>query len=237
MPRILQISDCHCYAEDGRKLAWADRDVYPNRNLRAVLRRLSTVPADRLVITGDLADDGSSAAYRRVDQLLADFPLPAYALPGNHDSYEKMGAALKIVGTPRQIKLGNWRLVFLDSNRAADPVFLAGLPPNEHIALFMHHHPVPVGSAFLDDLGLPAAEEFWEQAEKFGDIKAVFHGHVHQEFEAVKKGVKIYGAPATSIQGLPEQSTLKIEHAIPGWREITLQDDGTVKTEVFYLEA
>src|SRR4051794_11650285 len=53
----------------------------------AFARALASLPAqpDVLVLTGDLADDGSRTAYERIDALTANVAARRYVIPGNHD--------------------------------------------------------------------------------------------------------------------------------------------------------
>jgi 3',5'-cyclic AMP phosphodiesterase CpdA len=63
--------------------------------LDRVLRHLAAmpVPPDVVVVTGDVAEHGEAAEYKRVRQLLA-LPVPVLFCPGNHDAREAFRTTL-----------------------------------------------------------------------------------------------------------------------------------------------
>jgi 3',5'-cyclic AMP phosphodiesterase CpdA len=76
---LVQLSDLHlCTGEDGRG---------PAARLEHAIRRVAALqPRPRaLLLSGDLADTPSSAAYEQAHELLAPLGLPMHAIPGNHD--------------------------------------------------------------------------------------------------------------------------------------------------------
>jgi 3',5'-cyclic AMP phosphodiesterase CpdA len=84
--RILHLSDTHV-----RRATGADgRGVDARASLRQILRDCAEVPRlDALVVTGDLADDGSREAYADVRDLVHGFArargIPVILSTGNHD--------------------------------------------------------------------------------------------------------------------------------------------------------
>ncbi|MBI3440793.1 MAG: metallophosphoesterase [Proteobacteria bacterium] len=255
--RLLQITDLHCYADDDARLSWAvDLPVYPNRALRAVLAHLTEMAHDyhALLWTGDLAQEETAPTYQRLNALAQSFPLPIYALPGNHDLPELMRTHLQgRVQLPKYITLDNWHLLLLDTSCASQPhghlddarldelqSLLASIPPQQFVAIFMHHHPVNIDSAWQDSTGLRQKNRFWALLGDYPQVKAVFHGHIHQEFTGEhpyprSRKVLVYGTPATCVQIKPRQKKLVLDHARPAWRNIILRPDGTIETSVNYL--
>jgi Icc protein len=254
--RLLQISDSHCYADDNARLEWSDADISPNRSLQMLLAHLAQrVPNyAALLLTGDLAQEETAATYQRMNTLLADFPLPVYALAGNHDIPALMQTHLHgNVSMPEVVTFGAWHCLLLDTSAEGKPdghldeaqfarleSLLAAIAPDDFIAIFMHHHPVEIGSAWMDVMGLQQATPFWALVERFPQVKAVFHGHIHQEFSgeyafASGRQVAVFGTPATSIQLKPVNPTFAFDHTLPAWREISLHPDGSITTLVEYL--
>lgn len=254
--RLFQVSDSHCYASDDARLTWTDMPIYPNRSLQAVLSHLQ----DRrngysaLLLTGDLAQEETFATYQRINEMLNAFPLPVFTIPGNHDIPEMMRAHLKgNVQMPEAVALGDWHLLFLDTHadgkpngRLTDEQFsrfetLLGTIPEDHfVAVFMHHHPMPIGSEWMDVMGLREQGYFWNLLEHFPQVKAVFNGHIHQEFNghyeyADGRKVGVYGTPATCVQMKPLHKHIEFDHSRPAWRDIALLADGDVETRVHYL--
>src|SRR5580698_1669402 len=50
------------------------------------------------------------------------------------------------------------------------------------VPVCLHHHPVPMSSDWLDQIGLSNAAEFWSIVDAHRNVRAVLWGHVHQSF-------------------------------------------------------
>lgn len=254
--RLFQISDSHCYADDEARLTWTDMPIYPNRSLEATLSHLQTEAGDynALFVTGDLAQEETTETYQCVNALLNRFPLPVYTLPGNHDIPELMRANLNgNVHMPDEVVIGSWHLLLLDTHDEGRPdgslseeqflhfaTLLGNIPEDHFVAIFMHHHPVPINSEWMDVMGLRQEQYFWRLIEHFPQVKAVFNGHIHQEFSgnhtyADGRQVAVYGTPATCVQMKPLKQNIEFDHTQPAWRDIALLPDGSVETAVHYL--
>ena len=51
----------------------------------------------------------------------------------------------------------------------------------QHAMVCLHHHPVDMGSRWLDSIGLANADDFWRVIDSHSHVRAVAWGHVHQE--------------------------------------------------------
>jgi Icc protein len=116
--RLLQISDPHLFADpEGDLLGQRTR-----LTLEGVLNLAGTKfgAADRVLLTGDLTQDASPAAYRYLADRCGRLGLPCHALPGNHDDPGEMARSLRVgpIDMPRQIDCGPWLLMMLDSTLA-----------------------------------------------------------------------------------------------------------------------
>ena len=81
--KIVQLSDLHLTA-GGEALFGSS----PRERLELAIDSIlqNHADADFCLLTGDLADAGSDAAYASLAQTLKRLPMPAHLLPGNHDS-------------------------------------------------------------------------------------------------------------------------------------------------------
>lgn len=254
--RLFQVTDSHCYASDDSRLTWTDMPIYPNLSLQAMLAHLGAQAQDysALLFTGDLAQEEIPATYQRVNAMLNTFPLPVYTIPGNHDIPQMMQENLSgNVSMPEHVALGMWHLLLLDTHadgkpdgRLTEAQFerfeqqLLAIPEDHFVAIFMHHHPVPIDSEWMDVMGLQQKTYFWNLIEHFPQVKVVFNGHIHQEFNgkhdyADGRSVAVYGTPATCVQMKPVRKTIEFDHTQPAWRDIALLADGRVETRVHYL--
>ena len=99
----------------------------------------------------------------------------------------------------------------------------------------MHHQPVPVGSAWIDAMGLDNGEALLALAGRHPRLRGIVWGHVHQAFEQRRDGLVLMAAPATSAQFLPRSRVHRPDPSPPGWRELVLAADGALHGRVRWL--
>ena len=259
--RIIQISDTHCYADDTSPLAWSALTVYPNRSLQRVLAHLrdQAESFELLVISGDIVQEETAEAYQRVQQILQDFPTPIYLIPGNHDVPELLLSHLVTPTTgihwQEQLSLGHWDLQLLNTHLSghadghlsaqqleaiATQLELSNRHA-QHTLLFMHHHPAPFGSGWMDQSGLQQSAAFLSLVQQHATVKAIAFGHIHHELHQRLPGgaqveLQLFGTPATCVQLSHDESRLGYAHSRPAWRELLLHDNGRIDSTVFYLD-
>jgi Icc protein len=140
-------------------------------------------------------------------------------------------------------RVGGWDLAFLDCTVPGHeygrigPDRLAALEDimgqeRLPLALFLHQHPVPVRSAWLDRIGILDGAELISLRQRHPRLRVVAFGHVHQAFAARVHGCRLLGAPSTCVQFLPGRSHFAIDPIPPGYRSIELFRNGEVSTRV-----
>ncbi len=241
--RLIQISDIHLFADAKRDLL----GVKTEDSFQAVIDLLHQHEKhmDLILLSGDIAQDNSHDAYVRVAQALESFHVPVYCVPGNHDDPHTMAKVypLATISNERHIVLKNWHIILLNSQRhqavegnfaESELIYLQRCLqkyPEHHAIIVFHHQPVPVGSKWLDNLGLKNAKEFWRVVKQYPKVHTVLFGHVHQEFETMVEGIKCYAVPSTCIQ-FKCQDAFKLENLPPGYRWVDLYEDGKLVTGV-----
>jgi Icc protein len=244
--RLLQLSDTHLFASPQGTLRGTQTLPSLQRVLAAAAAHMQQ--ADALLVTGDIANDdpGGYAHFRR---LLASAGRPVYCVPGNHDDPQQLAAALP---PPFQVgghaDVGAWRVVLLDSCVPCEPGghlrtgeltrlerALAAVP-DRHALIALHHHPVPMGSHWLDRIGLANAADFFEVIDRHPNVRAIVWGHVHQPFDQRRRGVRLMATPATCAQFLPGADEFRIDQRPPAYRRLLLRADGVLETEVHWVE-
>ncbi|MCS7078826.1 MAG: 3',5'-cyclic-AMP phosphodiesterase [Chloracidobacterium sp.] len=249
---ILHITDTHLFAKrDGRLLKMNTYD-----SLSAVLAAAALNAPDAVLATGDLAQDGAAEAYAHLTEALASFaaaydtPPPVYWLPGNHDEPSVMRATL--VQPPlrpeREAVIGRWYVILLDSTvpgevggRLSDDELTrldAGLArhADRPALVCLHHNPISVGAQWMDNIGLANAEAFFATLDRHTNVRAVLWGHVHQEIDVERRGVRLMASPSTCIQFKPKTAEFGIDQRAPGYRRLWLYPDGQLDTKVFRVE-
>jgi Icc protein len=246
--RLLQFTDPHLF-EDPHGIL---RGVESLGSLRSVLvhaaARLSSI--DAVLCTGDVVND-DAGGYAHFAREFGALGKPVYCVPGNHDDAALMRRALS--KPPFQVggyvDLGvAWRLVLVDSCvtgkaggrisrhelRALDSA-LSGT--DRYAMICLHHHPVGMASNWLDAVGVENADEFFEVLDAHPRVRLVSWGHVHQSFDGRRKGVRLMATPSTGGQFLPLADTFAIDARPPAYRRLTLQSDGSIDTDVIWVEA
>lgn len=240
--RVVQITDCHLGDQPGVPLLHIDTD----RSVAAVLDliRAQQPACDLLLATGDLSDQGSIAAYRRLQHYTRDFP-EARWLPGNHDSAAVLQETLRGTSSFQRNFVGaHWQIILLDS---AVPGEVGGyLParelealrqclasePQRHALICIHHPVFEVGCAWLDVQRVGNTDEFWTLVAEFPQVRAVLCGHVHQPSDRQLHGVRALTTPSTAWQFAAGSADFRVDTLAPGYRWLHLHADGRIDTGV-----
>ena len=103
---------------------------------------------------------------------------------------------------------------------------------NRNVAIFMHHHPVSINSAYMDNLMLVNGDAFLGVIRGYANVRAVFFAHIHQEYHCKLGGIDFYGCPSTLYQIKPGVRSFEQDHQAAGFRLIQLRPNGDHKTQV-----
>jgi Icc protein len=246
---IVQITDTHIYADDTGIFKGIDTQT----SLAGVVHAICRLPQapDAVLLTGDLAHDPVPDAYRSLAGLLHEIPAPVFCLPGNHDDPELMQAELNSgnVSTAKQIDCGLWRILMLDTHLPGShggclaPEELAFLRRSllqdaaSHLLIALHHHPVAIASAWMDDMMLENADAFWTLADHHNRLRGVLWGHIHQFYHGRRNKVALFGTPSTCVQFRPGTAAPVMDELSPAFRQFVLYPDGMIETKVRWVEA
>jgi Icc protein len=240
--RIIQLSDLHLFDDPEGSLL----GVKTEESFMAVLEQLKKEEFSFIVLTGDLTQEGSDVAYARIAKALKSFQRPVYFVAGNHDDVKAMARVYPAenISNHRHIILKDWQLILLHSPQPGavegylDRSQLHYLKhclqtyPEHQAIVFFHHHPLLMGSSWLDDYRLMNADAFWQIAAYYPQIAAVFYGHVHMATEERVNKTMCYSAPSTCVQFKRHAVNFTLDNLPQGYRVIELYADGCLKTEV-----
>jgi Icc protein len=232
--RLAQLSDLHVvgeadplpFGQDGAASLDAVIDAFPAR-------------PDVAVMTGDLADDGSTDAYRRIRALTTDLADEVHAVRGNHDDPANMDEILGGSDDLRVVSLSRrWTMLLVNSQwlghgagrisrETLDALDEALARTRRHLIVCMHHPP----ASTCDDpyCGIVNAAETLRVLHRHQRLRAVLSGHLHRAFDNTQGGIRFLGAPSTCCQlthgGEPHFAPTS---APPAARLIDLHRDGTI---------
>jgi Icc protein len=171
-----------------------------------------------LLLSGDLADAPSAAAYRQAHELLAPLGLPLHAIPGNHDDRDllraRFGPRAARAGDPVNfaVDCGALRLLGCDSTRpGSDGGALGGAQlgwleetlheqPESPTLLALHHPPVLTGVGVMDAIALAAEDRAALELllGRHPQVQAITCGHVHTAMTTTFAGRQLLICPSTN---------------------------------------
>ncbi len=232
MFRLVQLSDCHLSRDSAATYRGEDADGW----LARVVEVCRGLEPDGVILSGDVAEDGSVEAYQRVVEKLDGLAERMAWLPGNHDERSVMSEVFEPAGYQAGPVLdwGGWQIVLLDSAWPGRPEGhldderlkpLDALDDRQPALIFVHHQPLPVGAAWIDKLALMNSERLWT-ALKDSSARAVAFGHVHQVFEAEHDGIACLSAPSTVANSVAGTKKFQLRDDLPRARWFELSDNG-----------
>lgn len=248
--RLLHFTDLHLSGEEAALL----RGLQPLATLRQTLAQALALTRaggwspDAILVTGDIVHDdpGGYAVFRRE---FAGLGVPVCCIPGNHDQAPALSAQLAAPPflTGGHLDLGGWRVVLLDTSvlgqdgghLAPDQLQLleqALATATTPVLVCLHHHPVPVSSEWLDRIGLDNAAEFFRIIDARQSVRGILWGHVHQPFDALRRGVRLLATPSTCGQFLPHSPDFALDGRPPAFRTLELTADGSIVTDLHWVD-
>ncbi|WP_456267867.1 phosphodiesterase [Kushneria sp. AK178] len=217
---IVQLSDSHLYADPAQPY----RGVDVQARLNAMLARVGACQPDLVIVSGDVSDDGSIASYQRAAGQLDALGCDWVWLPGNHDHPATMATVRPLVPV---VHLDGWQIILLDSwiegeeggrlGQAQLTRLEAQLADDDSPALIvLHHPPVLVEAAWMNEIGLENREAFWAILGQYEHVHAVLCGHIHHERTCLQHKVPVMSVPAVAAQFVPDSRDFAVDERAPG---------------------
>lgn len=252
---VLQLTDLHLF-EDCQKTAQA---ASCQQHFESILNQAlaEALRCDLILVTGDLVNEVKSSIYDRIFDRLTRTGLPFACVAGNHDVTDETNTDLPFeqraliarASDPRLVEqhvidTPDWQVLLINSTI---PGVVAGLISADNIEwlrrqlsrcdkpalLALHHHVLPMQSAWIDAHMAQDAEEMWKMLSEFPHLKIIINGHSHQEQTLHHQGVTVYTTPSTSYQFKPRCDEFAYdEQARPGYRWLQLGPNGQSKSWV-----
>ena len=239
MYTIAQISDTHLFGDKNRKINGSNS----YQNLKGVINQIISLDKkpDLIMVSGDLSQDCTFESYQHMANLLNRCGIKYYIFPGNHDDVDVINKVFDLPWVKDKVdytfNINGWLISVIDTSlypEVGGELSLEQLKNLEIILkqnkdratiIFMHHHPVPVNSTWLDNYILKNPEAFNNIVKVNPQIKAVLFGHIHQVFEKQINGTFYGSAPACCYQVMPKTETFTIEKLTGGYRWIELDGE------------
>jgi len=249
--RLIHLTDSHLFGNTERVLLGLNTHqsfYHVIGDIAAHVQQQAITPA-LLVATGDIAQDGSVAAYQEFARAMSSLAAPWMWTAGNHDQPDLMQQlhSENLIGVGH-LQLGNWLVLMLNTHvpghvhgqlSAADLLQLRTTlaevlnnPGLQHVLLCMHHNPLPGNAAWMTDIGLSNSRELQAVLRDYPVVRAVLHGHIHQDLDQLHDGVRYLCTPSTCVQFKPDAVDFELDLTPPAWRWLDLCADGSITTQV-----
>lgn len=245
--QFIHLSDCHLGQNKNDKV----RGFSTYGCLKAILRKIALdyPDIDFLLITGDISQACTVESYRLFKELLTEVDIPIYCVPGNHDVPHLL-AECPVVSPTNQLNsfsMGSNTFVLLNTHiKSQNGGELPSVQLNHlndllneqqksNLFIALHHPPIDVEAAWLNDIGLKNKDDFIHTISQHKNVRAVFFGHVHHEFFQIKSNINFYSTPSTCYQFLAQTEDFAYDNAMPGFRLVKIQSNGTIFSSVVRL--
>lgn len=247
--RLVQITDTHLNRNPGGELLGLDTDHSLQEVIRTVSNERSGI--DAILATGDISDHGALESYQRARDYFAPLSDNVFWIPGNHDGRANMeditAGSSEMSGEAR---VGNWQILFLDSQIPGEvggrldaeqiewlrQRLQAGADAGLFALVCLHHQPILMGSAWIDQQMVEDSPEFLAVVDSFIHVSGVLWGHVHQAHDSQRGHIHMMSTPSTCIQFAPNSDDFKVDDKPPGYRWLDLHVDGTIASAVSRVE-
>lgn len=232
MATVFQISDTHLRAEPHTPHKRGPRTMDPDDSLEASLGALEGVRPDLVLLTGDLTDDGSVPALRRLRDRVEQLGAPMLAVAGNHDDPANVG---DVFGQSGVVEVGAWRVVGVETFVKRRNHGLVDVEAVVHTLdaldrrptiVAMHHGPrSPSTHRWFRLIGDDLLVDALSQRPH---VRAIVSGHLHEVFRYHENGLELCGAPSSwyAIEHTGDSYELVVDGLV-GAQVLTLGDDGS----------
>jgi 3',5'-cyclic-AMP phosphodiesterase len=215
---IVQISDLHIRQPGELVEGVIDTFAY----LSACIERINGLPQqpELVIVSGDLAEGGKPAEYRRLKGKLDELDVPYFVMPGNHDT--RAGMREVFGGTPSLPASGNRHLQYvielrglrilcldtLDEGKDGGWLCMDRLDWLRHqlaastlpAMLFLHHPPFDCGIPGMDAARLDNPDALAEVLAGHPQIIGLACGHVHRSVFTRWAGIQTCICPSPAHQ-------------------------------------
>lgn len=242
--RFVQLSDLHLVADEKESLF----DINPFNSFKNIIERIQklSLRPDFLLLTGDMAHKEQEKPYELVDKVIKPTGFTYYWLEGNHDNIVAMKEAeAKFSVNPlRSFEHKKFQFILLNS---VSPINRYGefsketldflkteleKSKNRLCIIAFHHQVLPTGCPWIDKSMIQNTEEFFEIVNQYQNIKAILHGHIHNDFSLEKHGLSIFSAPSTAFQFDLDTESFTTKKANVGFRIFDINENNNLKTRV-----
>jgi Icc protein len=246
---IVQITDLHLNKNKKNELY----NINTYNSAKTIIEHIVKYKKDfdYMIITGDISEDSTTQSYSHLLDLLKPIKSNIYLMPGNHDSYEQIRLCCSNSTVKNDTFFSNdeWVIFMFNTKKEHSPngmlkqdeieLFKKLLSdyPNKNFMIFLHHHPVLIGSESMDKMIIENAHLLIELIRSHNNIKGVGWGHIHNVFETEINKAKLFSSPSTCFQYKSKSKKSAMDSSsYPGYRIINLGKKGVIESSVIRVK-
>lgn len=246
--RLIQLSDLHLTGEIGTDHSY--------QKFHRLLAWTTDHKPDFLLLTGDLVNGGEVMGYDWLFSQLNATGIDYACIAGNHDVTHEHNTHLPfeertfspVVMHERlldmaRIELKDWQLLLLNSSVAGQiygelstqQLNWLNQTLNDHnkpTIIALHHHPLAVGSIWIDKHKLKNGHTFMQLLHRHNNIQLVLCGHAHQDAKFTIGNTSVWVCPAIAQQFLPFADEFALGDTMGGFRIIDLDTNHCISTNI-----
>lgn len=245
---LIHLSDLHLTNRREDRLFGVDTYEHFDRVCKEIARIKTLKHIDILLVSGDITHDAEMPVYAYFLKKMEALAIPYIAIPGNHDIKTHFVQAIEDADPTYLIRASeyqheHWMITTVDTNvEGKDHGFITqeNLEKLEQslvdcrgkrIAIFMHHHPLPVGTPLVDSCMLENTEVFLAITKKYR-VNFIGSGHAHSPRIWHQDNMMLSIAPAVSFQWLAGIDEVAISEGF-GFNQIDLSSDLSVTSCIY----
>ena len=238
--RVLHITDTHLFADK----SVSKNGVNTYRSFCEVLDQALIQDTPDLVLGGgDIAQESMAVTYEHFRNALSErSDCELLCVLGNHDAGQLFRQCLPTASHESQ----HWNVIALDTH--IDHTVSGRVSPEDienlkhelgsstkHKLVVGHHPLIEIGVPWMDAHRVANGDEVMDLLKWENSVRAYLSGHVHQEFHAQTHELETFTTPSTCWQFATDSPNFAIDALPPGWRWLTLNQDGTIQSHVSRL--
>lgn len=220
-------------------------------SLRSVclLIQASHTDLDFILVTGDISQTGTKESYALFQSILAEFKIPVYCLPGNHDDANLIQSLypdspvehVSFIQLKRTILILINTAVLNEEFGFVKPEHLSEISnyldqnPSKSAIVAMHHPVISTNTPWMDKITVQNAELVYKYFQQQENIKLVLNGHAHMDIKTKTSGTTFISTPSTCYQFKPGAETTEYDTLSPAYRLVSVEKNFDISTKLFRI--
>ncbi|WP_440862647.1 metallophosphoesterase [Symbiopectobacterium purcellii] len=239
--RFVHLTDLHLTKE-----LPSDENYRFEKLIGFLAKNKSIINFDKIIVTGDISNNGERESYEYFFSHMDSLDIPYSAFPGNHDDTDNMRVLSSGAVHHKDLSLfsdEHWSLIkvntvvpgkdygFINEKELSMLEHMLLTNRGKKIAVFLHHHPLEVGTPLVDSCMLQNSGDFLGLCMSH-NVKFIAAGHAHTSCQQRIGQIFVSIAPAVCYQWV--NGTSEVEKFLESGFSIVSLDD-QIHSETYFI--